>query len=195
MSAPVPAADAPSAAAPVIFNAVLDAVEISHCGTIPVRGSSPGGPRWFTDQHCRGVSEMDARVKGAVEIGGVVGVHGGGWDGVGRPARRQRQRVTLRCAGRDRMAVSGRELPRTKDASRDRIDQFEDSQDGRADRPTPAGVEGLVGSQAAATSATSAGCGWRSGAWTIAAQMNPTSSRATAVVATVERFPLVVKVR
>lgn len=36
--------------------------------------------------------------------------------------RRQRQRVTLRCAGRDRMAVSGRELPRTKDASRDRID-------------------------------------------------------------------------
>src|SRR5438045_2452180 len=131
---------------------------------------------------------MDARVKRAVGSGVVDVVHGGGWAGVGRPARRQRQRVTLRCAGRDRMAVSGRELPRTKDASRDRIDQFEDSQDGRADRPTPA----LFGSaaQAAATSA-----GWRSGALTIAAQMNPTSSRATAVVATVERFPLAVSAR
>jgi hypothetical protein len=41
---------------------------------------------------------------------------------VGRPARRQRQLVTLRCAGRDRMAVSGRELPRTRFASWDRID-------------------------------------------------------------------------
>ncbi len=89
-------------------------------------------------------SEMDARVKRAVEIGVVAVVHGGGCAGVGRSARRQRQLVTLRCAGRDRMAVSGRELPRTRFASRDRIDLFEDSQVGRAGRPTPAGSVWMV---------------------------------------------------
>src|SRR5579862_1194001 len=31
--------------------------------------------------------------------------------------------VTLRCAGRDRRTVSGRELPRTRVASRDRIER------------------------------------------------------------------------
>ena len=61
---------------------------------------------------------------------------------------------------------------------------------GRAGRPTPA-VFGAAG-QAAATSAA---CCWRSGAPTIAAQTKPTSSRATAVVATVERFPLAVSAR
>ena len=45
------------------------------------------------------------------------------------------------CEGRDLMAVSGRELPRTRFASWDRIDQFEGSQVGRADRPTPAGFD------------------------------------------------------
>ena len=39
------------------------------------------------------------------------------WAGVGRPARRQRRLVTLRCAGRDRRTVSGREVPRTRVAS------------------------------------------------------------------------------
>jgi hypothetical protein len=38
---------------------------------------------------------MDAGVKGVVVVG-VVGGHGGGCAGVGRPARRQRQLVTLR---------------------------------------------------------------------------------------------------
>src|ERR1700736_3709606 len=125
---------------------------------------------------------MDARVERAVEILVVGVVHGGGCAGVGRPARRQRQLVTLRCAGRDRMAVSGRELPRTKDASRNRIDHFEDSQEvALAARPQQ---------MSTCRQAAAASSGSRSGAWTIAAQMNPTSSRATAVVATVERFPL-----
>jgi hypothetical protein len=89
-------------------------------------------------------SEMDARVKGAVEIVVVVGVYGGGCAGVGRPARRQRQLVTLRCAGRDRMTVSGRELPRTRFASRNRIDLFEGSPGGSTPAAAPARVRGFT---------------------------------------------------
>src|SRR4051794_3858151 len=62
---------------------------------------------------------MDARVKGSV---GEVGVHGGGCWGRATVAAATTT-VTLRCAGRDRRTVSGRELPRTRVASRDRIDQ------------------------------------------------------------------------
>ena len=70
---------------------------------------------------------MDAGVKVSVWAW-VFGVHGGVGAGAGRPARAQRRLVTLRFAGRDRMTVSGRELPRTRDASSgvpDRIDNVE----------------------------------------------------------------------
>jgi hypothetical protein len=63
---------------------------------------------------------MDAAVKaGGRDWCGLVG-HGGGW---GRATgARSTTTVTLRCAGRDRRTVSGRELPRTRVASRDRIE-------------------------------------------------------------------------
>src|SRR5438093_336582 len=57
-----------------------------------------------------------ARVDHEVEDEAIPGVVG-----AGRPARRQRRHVTLRCAGRNRMTVLRRELPRTRVASRDRI--------------------------------------------------------------------------
>src|SRR5579862_5686085 len=69
---------------------------------------------------------MDACVKWRVGCGWF-GVHGG-VAGAGRPARSQRRLVTLRFAGRDRMTVSGRELPRTRVASSvcpDRIEHIE----------------------------------------------------------------------
>src|SRR5438034_187659 len=83
---------------------------------------------------------MDARVKGALRVG-VVGLHGGG-AGARWPARRQRRLVTLRCAGWDRMTVSGRELPRTSDASsrmsvRYRIDTSRFLTGGRRRPPSP----------------------------------------------------------
>jgi hypothetical protein len=68
--------------------------------------------------------------------------------------------VTLRCAGRDRRTVSGRELPRARVASRDRIDesrvfwddaavagpqQFVGSLGGEGLRLRFAGGQGLVG--------------------------------------------------
>src|SRR5215216_7555560 len=82
---------------------------------------------------------MDAAVKCAAGVGvGLVG-HGG-MAGAGRPARRQRQLVTLRCAGRDRRTVSGRELPRTRVASRDRIVQSRVLREVDAGRPAPAVV-------------------------------------------------------
>jgi hypothetical protein len=66
-------------------------------------------------------TEMDARVKGGV---GVCCCHGGGCGCWGRATvAAATTTVTLRCAGRDRRTVSGRELPRTRVASRDRIDQ------------------------------------------------------------------------
>src|SRR5437764_12546367 len=64
---------------------------------------------------------MDARVKGDVDV--FVG-HGGGCGCWGRATvAAATTTVTLRCAGRDRRTVSGRELPRTRVASRDRIDE------------------------------------------------------------------------
>src|SRR6266508_1286783 len=86
---------------------------------------------------------MDARVKGRFGVAGWSS-HGGG-AGAGRPARRQRRLVTLRCAGRDRMTVSGRELPRTSDASlrmsvRDRIEAVEVPHGVGASRPAPAWI-------------------------------------------------------
>jgi MFS family permease len=83
-----------------------------------------------------GWSEMDARVKGELEILVVDVVHGGGWWGRAAGASATTT-VTLRCAGRDRRTVSGRELPRTNVASRDRIDHNEDPPGGshRAARP------------------------------------------------------------
>jgi hypothetical protein len=73
----------------------------------------------------RASSEMDAVVKQRLVLGWVGG-HGGVSAGVGRPARDGNDwLVTLRFAGRDRMTVSGRELPRTKVASRNRIEDVE----------------------------------------------------------------------
>src|SRR3954454_3355968 len=63
---------------------------------------------------------MDARVKGRLIVG--VGGHGGGCCGRATGAMATTT-VTLRCAGRDRRTVSGRELPRTRVASRDRIEE------------------------------------------------------------------------
>src|SRR5215211_6991484 len=86
---------------------------------------------------------MDAAVKWAAGVGVVVVGHGG-VAGAGRPARRQRQLVTLRCAGRDRRTVSGRELPRTRVASRNRIDRSRILGRVGAGRRAPAGVGWLV---------------------------------------------------
>lgn len=61
----------------------------------------------------------------------------GGCAGDGQPARRQRQLVSLRCAGRDRVTVSGRELPHTRIGSRDHTDLFEGSRGGRRRPPDP----------------------------------------------------------
>src|SRR5207253_444404 len=65
-------------------------------------------------------SEMDAGVKGWVWLRRV-GAHGGGCWGRAAGAR-QSTTVTLRCAGRDRRTVSGRELPRASVASLNRIE-------------------------------------------------------------------------
>ncbi len=55
-------------------------------------------------------SEMDARVKGRVRILLLAG-HGGVVAGGLATGVRLSTTVTLRCAGRDRRTVSGRELP------------------------------------------------------------------------------------
>src|SRR2546421_8753494 len=60
--------------------------------------------------------------------------------GAGRPARRQRRHVTLRCAGRNRMTVLRRELPRTRVASRNRIVRSRVLQRVGAGRPAPGPV-------------------------------------------------------
>ena len=65
-------------------------------------------------------SEMDADVKGRLRFVLLVG-HGGGCWGLATGALATTT-VTLRCAGRDRRTVSGRELPRTRVASRDRME-------------------------------------------------------------------------
>src|SRR6185437_3934757 len=100
-------------------------------------------------------SEMDAVVKGGVEI--LVFGHGGsGWCWGRATVVAATTTVTLRCAGRDRRTVSGRELPRTRVASRDRIGDVEGPPAGHGGRPAPAGGwvvgsgggvggEGLVG--------------------------------------------------
>jgi hypothetical protein len=59
-------------------------------------------------------SEMDANVKGRLRFLLVVGQGGGCW-GLATGAMATTT-VTLRCAGRDRRTVSGRELPRTRRA-------------------------------------------------------------------------------
>src|SRR5438445_4805294 len=78
---------------------------------------------------------MDARVKGGVGVS-LVG-HGGGCCWGRATVAAATTTVTLRCAGRDRRTVSGRELPRTSVASRNRIDHSEDPPGGshRAARP------------------------------------------------------------
>ncbi|MCA1679868.1 MAG: toll/interleukin-1 receptor domain-containing protein [Actinobacteria bacterium] len=85
-------------------------------------------------------SEMDALVKWALAVRdvGVVGdaVHGGGWWGRAAGARATTT-VTLRYAGRNRRTVSGRELPRTNVASRNRIDPIEDPPGGLAPAARP----------------------------------------------------------
>src|SRR5947209_4417368 len=94
---------------------------------------------------------MDARVKGAA---GIVVVHVGGGCWGRATVAAATTTVTLRCAGRDRRTVSGRELPRTLIASRDRIVLIEVPPAGRGGRPAPSfGVgsggglleDGLVG--------------------------------------------------
>src|SRR3954470_19508526 len=87
---------------------------------------------------------MDARVEGKVEVF-VVG-HGGGCGCWGRATvAAATTTVTLRCAGRDRRTVSGRELPRTRVASRNRIDQSRVLREGRGGRLTPADRRGWSG--------------------------------------------------
>ncbi len=83
-------------------------------------------------------TEMDARVKGDGLIG-VVG-HGGGWAGGQATVAAATTTVTLRCAGRNRRTVSGRELPRTLIASRDRIVLIEVPPAGRGGRLAPSVV-------------------------------------------------------
>jgi len=69
---------------------------------------------------------MDAGVKPGVCWGVGAGHGGGPAVGVGRPVRGVRRLpVTLRFAGRDRRAVSGRELPRTRVARWGRIEGIE----------------------------------------------------------------------
>src|SRR5437016_1426544 len=91
-------------------------------------------------------SEMDAVVKGAPPSGALP-CHGTP-PGARRPARRQRQLVTLRFAGLDRMAVSGRELPRTWVAGWCRREPFEDAPAVDAGRLAPgmarSGSDGLL---------------------------------------------------
>src|SRR3954471_21852467 len=65
---------------------------------------------------------MDAGVKCGLWCGVLGFGHGGGCWGRATGAMAMTI-VTLRCAGRDRRTVSGRELPRTSVASRDRIEQ------------------------------------------------------------------------
>ena len=125
-------------------------------------------------------TEMDARVKGCWLIG-VVG-HGGGCAGGRATVAAATTTVTLRCAGRDRRTVSGRELPRTLIASRDRIVLIEVPPAGRGGRLAPS-VESF--GQAASS--------WRTGWLVVAAQRNPVSSRAIATVAMVGRFPCEVR--
>src|SRR3954454_13180079 len=76
---------------------------------------------------------MDADVKCGWCWGVLVCGHGGGCWGRAAGATAATT-VTLRCAGRDRMAVSGRELPRTRVARRDRIEDVEGAA-GCAHRP------------------------------------------------------------
>src|ERR1700678_1340887 len=87
---------------------------------------------------------MDALVKGDVEIS--FG-HGGGWLGAGGRATvaAATTTVTLRCAGRNRRTVSGRELPRTRGASRDRIDESRVLPAGARRSPGPKRVEDRSG--------------------------------------------------
>ena len=92
---------------------------------------------------------MDARVKGPLGLGRCrcwCWGHGGGWWGRAAGASATTT-VTLRCAGRDRRTVSGRELPRTSIASRNRIDPSEDPPGGshRAARPHHRGGGSLGG--------------------------------------------------
>src|SRR3954454_16595312 len=85
---------------------------------------------------------MDADVKCGWWCGVLVCGHGGGcWDrAAGYTAATT---VTLRCAGRDRMTVSGRELPRTRVASRERIERVEGARGGTHQPPDPStGVSG-----------------------------------------------------
>src|SRR4051794_9040587 len=85
---------------------------------------------------------MDARVKGSVEEE-VVG-HGGGGGCWGRATvAAATTTVTLRCAGRDRRTVSGRELPRTRVASWNRIDESRVLREAAA-VAGPQQVDGLV---------------------------------------------------
>src|SRR5579884_743078 len=74
---------------------------------------------------------MDARVKGTIVCRVL---HGGGWCGraTGPGATTT---VTLRCAGRNRRTVSGRELPLASIASRDRKAFYEGSSGGSGPSP------------------------------------------------------------
>ena len=106
----------------------------------PPRTSTP------TADHSIG-SEMDARVKGPLGLGRFCcwcWGHGGGWWGRAAGASATTT-VTLRCAGRDRRTVSGRELPRTSVASRNRIDLSEDPPGGSHRAARPHHGEGLPG--------------------------------------------------
>src|SRR3954469_12497754 len=97
---------------------------------------------------------MDAEVK--VRLGvWRVGANGGGCCGRATGATAATT-VTLRCAGRNRRTVSGRELPRTRVASRDRIEDIEGAPGCARRPPHPSGgvwsgsgglrvAEGLLG--------------------------------------------------
>src|SRR3954471_18723069 len=86
---------------------------------------------------------MDAGVKCGLWCGVLGFGHGGGCWGRATGAMAMTI-VTLRCAGRDRRTVFGRELPRTSGASRDRIEESRVLRGVRAGRLTPA-VVGLGG--------------------------------------------------
>src|SRR3954453_3061555 len=105
------------------------------------RSGAPGSRRVRSAGALSSASEMDADVKCGWWCGVLVCGHGGGyWDrAAGATAATT---VTLRCAGRNRMQVSGRELARTRVASRDRIEDVEGAP-GCTGRPIPAvGVAG-----------------------------------------------------